>query len=106
MASKSSELKEIKRFGGKPQKNSGRGQHKKGDATVGPFTVDVKEYAKSYAISRANWAKICTDAAKNGNEPALMLAIGEGQDTVRVWVVADGMIQELIDAWEQVYGQG
>lgn len=104
MASKRTELSEIRRFGGSAQKNSGRGQHNKGDAELGPFTVDVKEYAKSYSISRANWAKICTDAAKNGNEPALMLALGEGQQTTRVWVVGDQMFKELLEAWEQRHG--
>lgn len=104
MVNKMTELSEIKRFGGKPQKNSGRGKFNKGDATVGPFTVDVKEYSKSYSISRANWAKICTDAAKNGNEPALMLAIGEDASTVRVWVVSDGMFKEMLSAWMENNG--
>jgi hypothetical protein len=105
MADARSELREISRFGGNAQKNSGRGKHKKGDATLGPFTVDVKEYAKSYSISRTNWAKICTDAAKNSNEPALMLALGEGQQTTRVWVVGDQMFKEMLSAWEEKYGE-
>lgn len=104
MANAKSELREISRFGGNAQKNSGRGKHRKGDATLGPFTVDVKEYSKGYSISRTNWAKICTDAAKNGNEPALMLALGEGQQTTRVWVVGDQMFKEMLGAWQQVYG--
>lgn len=105
MADSVTEKKEIKRFGGTPQKNSGRGKFNKGDAVLGNFTVDVKEYSKSYSISRANWAKICTDAAKNGNEPALMLALGEGAATVRVWVIGDDMFKEMQSAWEQVYGE-
>lgn len=105
MADKLTEKREIARFGGQPQKNSGRGQHKKGDAILGPFTVDVKEYAKSYAISRTNWAKICTDAARNGNEPSLMLALGEGQQTTRVWVVGDQMFKQMLEAWQEKYGE-
>jgi hypothetical protein len=105
MADARSELREIKRFGGSAQKNSGRGKHDKGDATLGPFTVDVKEFKISYSISRSNWAKICTDAAKNKNEPALMLALGEGQQTTRVWVVGDQMFKELLNAWQEKYGE-
>lgn len=104
MASKRTELSEIRRFGGSAQKNSGRGKHNKGDATLGPFTVDVKEYSKGYSISRTNWAKICTDSAKNGNEPALMLALGEGQQVTRVWVIGEQMFGEMLAAWEQVNG--
>jgi hypothetical protein len=104
MATANSEKREIARFGGKPQKNSGRGKFNKGDAVLGPFTVDVKEYKKSYSLSRENWAKICTDAAKNGNEPVLMLAIGDGAETVRIWAVGDQMFKSMLEAWEEKYG--
>lgn len=101
MATRKTELSEIKRFGGTPTKNSGRGQIQKGDAILFPFTVDVKEYRTSFSVSRENWAKICTDAARNGNEPSLMLAIGEGEATVRVWVVADEMFKQMLMAWRE-----
>lgn len=104
MADSKTERTEIKRFGGSAQKNSGRGKFNKGDATVGPFTVDVKEYGKSYSLSRANWAKICTDAAKNGNEPALNLVLGEGQAVTRLWVIGEGMMKELLEVWEEKHG--
>lgn len=105
MADKFSELAEIKRFGGTPQKNSGRGAHKKGDAILDPFTVDVKEYTKSYAISTNTWSKICTDAARNGNEPALMLALGDSGKIVRIWAISDAMFKQMHDAWMEKYGE-
>lgn len=90
-----SELKEIRRFGGVPQKNSGRGKHRKGDAVWGPFLVDVKEYAKSYSVSIKSWAKVSTDAAQEGLEPALSIVLGaEGTPRVRVWVITDEAMQE------------
>lgn len=103
MATKRSELSEIKRFGGKPQKNSGRG-FQKGDATWGVFLVDVKEYLKTFSLSRTVWGKISTDAAKHGKEPALMICLGEGKDTIRLWVVGDQMMQELKEAFEDKNG--
>jgi hypothetical protein len=103
MADARSELREIKRFGGSAQKNSGRGKHKKGDARLHNFIVDVKEYAKSFSISRTVWAKICTDAAKGGAEPALMLALGEGTQITRLWVIGDQMFKEMHQAWLEKY---
>ena len=68
-----SERGEISRLNGaKATKNSGRGRIQKGDAFYDRFTVDVKEYANSYSISRDNWAKICTDAVKNRTDPMLL----------------------------------
>lgn len=104
MADKKTELTEIKRFGGTPTKNSGRGKFNKGDAKVGPFTVDIKEASKTFQMSRTVWAKVSSDAVKNDNsEPALMIALGD-KHVVRLWVVGDQMFQEMLDAWEKVYG--
>lgn len=88
----------------KAQKNSGRGLYQKGDAVLDVFTVDIKEYAKTFGVSRTVWGKICSDAARNGNEPALMLALGAGRETVRLWIVADDMFKEMLDAWKEKYG--
>ena len=46
-----SERGEAKRDGAKLQKNSGRGQYQKGDATWRSFVVDYKEYEKSISIT-------------------------------------------------------
>jgi hypothetical protein len=104
LADAKTEAHEIGRFGGKAQKNSGRGATDKGDATLGPFLVDVKEYNKSYAISVDNWAKICSDAVKAGRlQPALNLVMGPVGQKVRVWVISDRMFKEMYDAWEEKY---
>lgn len=102
MADSKSELTEIRRFGGKPQKNSGRG-FQKGDATLGPFIVDVKEYAKTFGLSRDVWAKICSDAAKHRKEPALMICLGTGSNTTRLWVLGEEMFLSLLDAYKEKY---
>lgn len=102
-----SEEYEMKRDGMTPVKNSGRGRGvQKGDATLGPFLVDIKEYTKSFSVSREVWAKISTDAWKNGNrDPALKLVLGEeGINPTRVWVIGDNMFHEMLDAWNKVYG--
>lgn len=105
MADAKTEKQEIKKLGGKAQKNSGRGLYQKGDAILDPFTVDVKEFSKTFGLSRAVWAKVCTDAAKNGNEPALMVALGQGRETVRMWVISDSMFHEMHQAWLEKYGK-
>lgn len=104
MATDKTEKAEIKRFGGTPVKNSGRGLQK-GDAVLEPFLVDVKEYSESFSVSRANWAKISTDAIKNGRrQPAFMLALGsEGETPVRVWVIGDIMFKDMLQAWREKY---
>lgn len=100
-----SELEEIKRDGGKPQKNSGRGQYQKGDATLGPFCYDIKEYANSFGVSIAAWGKVCTDAFKSGRMiPAFKLVLGSGNKKVRLWVIGDDMFKEMLEAWEEKYG--
>lgn len=107
MATAKTELEEIKRFGGKPQPNSGRGAHRKGDATLGPFIVDVKEYAKGYTISIDTWAKICSDAVLSGRmQPALAIVLGEeGGSKTRVWAVSERMFLEMLGAWEEKYNE-
>ncbi len=92
-----SEASEVKRDSAKAQKNSGRGQYQKGDATLDIFTVDYKEYEKSFSISRDVWAKICTDAMRNGRtEPALKVILGSGNTKIRLWVVAEHIMEDYI----------
>ena len=109
MADIKSERDEIKRFGGKPQPNSGRGVFKKGDAILEPFMVDVKEYGKSYSVSIANWAKVSTDARKAGfYHPALNIVLGEANSRLprtRLWVVEEEMFHEMHEAWLEKYGE-
>jgi hypothetical protein len=102
-----SEKSEAKRDGAKLQRNSGRGILEKGDAKIGPFTIDYKEYDESFGVSRKVWAKAKLDAWKNGNSPALKLVLGnkESTDKVRLWVIDDTMFHEMLDAWQQVYSE-
>lgn len=101
MADNKTEAQEVKRFGGKTQKNSGRGAFSKGDATLGPFLVDVKEYEKTFGLSRQMWAKISTDAIrKERRVPALNVVLG---GDLRLWVVEERMFQEMLEAWQEKY---
>lgn len=73
-----SELEELKRLGAKPQPNSGRGKHNKGDGILdGKWIVDIKETGKSFGLSRNVWGKVCTDAAQSNKLPLLKVVIGE-----------------------------
>lgn len=92
-----SEQSEAKRDGARLQKNSGRGQYQKGDATLDIFTVDYKEYDKSFSVNKKNWSKICMDAWRNGNtEPALKVILGSGNDKTRLWIVREYIIEDYI----------
>lgn len=105
-----SEEAEIKRVGATPIKNSGRGI-KKGDFLLPPFLGDVKEYEEGFRVTRANWAKISTDAtARNdGSQPAYYLCLrpkGNPLATpLRLWVIGDSMMQEMYEAWKEKYGE-
>lgn len=100
-----SEESEAKRDGASLQPNSGRGKHKKGDATLGPFLIDYKEYAKSFGVSISVWSKLSRDAIMKGKkQPALKLVLGENDgNKTRVWVISDKMFHEMLDAWKEKY---
>lgn len=101
------ELAEIRRDGASPQKNSGRGMYQKGDATLGPFLIDYKEYDESFGVSRKVWAKLQKDAFSVGQKmPTLRLVLGSKSDPnkLRLWVVGDDMFREMLEAWEEKYG--
>lgn len=106
VATAKTEAAEIKRLGGIPQKNSGRGTHQKGDAILEPFLVDVKEAIKSFTLNTKVWGKVCTDAIKSGRrQPALMVALGE-EHPVRLWIIGDRMFKEMHAAWKEKYEVG
>jgi hypothetical protein len=97
---------EAARDGARLHRNSGRGPHEKGDATLGPFCVDYKEYTESFGVSRKVWAKCQLDALKMRAQPALRLVLGKtGEQPLRVWVIGDTMFQEMLEAWEEKYGE-
>jgi hypothetical protein len=91
-----SERGEIKRLNAKGIKNSGRGI-KKGDATWENFTVDFKEYPKGFTVNKDNWAKAVTDAIKNGNDPAIVVVLGEGNKKTRLAIVELSLLEQLIE---------
>lgn len=91
-----SERSESKRISAKQHKNSGRNT-KKGDATWENFTVDFKEYPKGFTINQDNWAKAVTDALKNGNDPAIIVVLGEGNRKTRLAIVELSLLEQLIE---------
>lgn len=95
-----SEASEAKRDGASLQPNSGRGQHKKGDAILYPFIIDYKEYSSSFSVSISNWAKLSKDAIIKGKiQPAFKLVLGKEADKkVRLWVISDEMFHEMLEA--------
>jgi outer membrane phospholipase A len=90
-----SEQSESKRIGAKQHKNSGRGTHK-GDATWENFTVDFKEVGKSFTINKEVWAKAVTDAIRNGNDPAIVVVIGEGNSKTRLAVIELSLLEQIL----------
>ena len=96
-----SERGEAKRDGAKLQKNSGRGKIQKGDAILGDFVVDYKEYSESISISKKIWAKVCTDAFKvsTSKHPILKLILGADKP-IRLAVVEWSLFEEMKEAWE------
>jgi hypothetical protein len=91
-----SEKSESKRLGAKQHKNSGRGTHK-GDATWESFTIDFKEVGKSFTLNKEVWAKATTDAIRNGNDPAIVVVIGESGIKTRLAVIEMSILEQLMD---------
>jgi hypothetical protein len=91
-----SEKNESKRINAKQHKNSGRNT-KKGDATWKNFTVDFKESSKSFTLNKDVWAKATTDAIRNGNDPAIVVVLGDGIKKVRLAIIELSILEEMID---------
>ena len=90
-----SEKSESKRINAKQHKNSGRNT-KKGDATWNNFIVEFKECSKSFSINKDVWAKITTDAIKNGGDPMIILILGEGSQKVRLAITEFDILKESL----------
>lgn len=90
-----SERGESKRIGAKQHKNSGRGTHK-GDASWENFTVDFKEVGKSFTINKDVWAKAVTDAIRNGNDPAIVIVLGESGIKTRLAVIELSLLEQIL----------
>ena len=91
-----SEKNESKRIGAKQHKNSGRNTHK-GDATWKNFTVDFKEVGKSFTINKDVWAKASTDAIRNGNDPAIIIVLGNEGTRTRLAVVELSLLEQIME---------
>jgi len=93
-----SEQSEAKRDGARLQKNSGRGWRQKGDAILDDLVIDYKEYEKSFGLSRKVWAKVCTDALKNGSRfyPVLKVILGD-KEKIRLAVISWDYLEYLKD---------
>ncbi len=104
MADAKSEKREIKADGARAQKNSGRGKFQKGDAILEPFCYDIKEYEKTFGLSDSVWSKVSNDAWQSGRRvPALKVVLGAVEPRRRLWVIEDGMFQEMLEAWREKY---
>lgn len=90
------EKSESKRIGAKQHKNSGRNT-KKGDATWQNFTVDFKENSKSFTLNHEVWAKAVTDAIRNGNDPAIVVVLGEGNKKVRLAIIELELLEQMVE---------
>ena len=91
-----SEKNESKRIGAKQHKNSGRNTHK-GDATWENFTVDFKEVGKSFTLNKDVWAKATTDAVRNGNDPAIVVVLGDSGIKTRLAVIELSLLEMILD---------
>jgi hypothetical protein len=90
-----SEKSESKRIGAKQHKNSGR-NNKKGDATWSNFTVDFKENSKSFTLNKDVWAKATTDAIRNGNDPAIIVVLGESGLKTRLAIIELDVLENIL----------
>ena len=83
-------------MGAKLNKNSGRGM-RKGDGTWRNFLVDWKFANKSFTLNKSVWAKVVTDTLKSDREknPALIIVLGEGNQTVRLAIIEQEVLEEL-----------
>ena len=90
-----SEKNESKRLGAKQHKNSGRNT-KKGDATWNNFTVDFKENSKSFTLNKDVWAKATTDAIRNGNDPVIIVVLGEKGIKTRLAIIEVDILESML----------
>lgn len=86
-----SERDEAKLDGARLQANSGRGKHRKGDATMDgiicKYVIDYKEYGKGIRITPELWAKLSTDAWMVDTEAEGVLKLVLGDRPLRLAVL-------------------
>lgn len=91
---------EIRKIGGQPIKNSGRGI-RKGDFTWKIFVGDIKLRMKSISVSQGTWAKVCSDTLKTdaNSFPLLVAVLGGDQTKTRLAVIEFSLLEELVDCY-------
>ena len=67
------------------------------DGTWRNFLVDWKFAKKSFALNKDVWSKVVTDTLKSDREknPALIIVLGEGNQTVRLAIIEQEVLEEL-----------
>lgn len=105
-----SERQEIIRDNARPTKNSGRSKTagEKGDARYPAknslITIDYKEASKSFNLNGDVLSKVNTDAAKNDDICGVLKVIFDGDTKTRVFIVAEDIFHEMMEAWCNQYG--
>lgn len=110
MPNDETEIYEVKRIGGKPTPNSGRGRKLKGDGIIHLageplLTIDVKEYGEGYTVSRTSWAKILSDARHNLTDPCLKIVLGREEPRPRIVAISEDFFNELLDCYRERHEQ-
>jgi hypothetical protein len=60
--------------------------------------VDIKEFTKSFGLSKAVWLKVSADAVKQYKRPALNVVLGENDGRkIRLWVISDADMMEYLE---------
>src|SRR5574338_450695 len=97
-----SEQGEAKRDGASLQSNSGRGYLQKGEAILGEYLVDYKEYTDGFRVSRRNWGKCVSDAWKMGKKPLLKLVLRDKNSghRLRLFVMEEKDFHEMLERLE------
>jgi C1A family cysteine protease len=91
------EIRMARRDGATIIKNSGRGEIK-GDAKKGPLWIDYKfTDKKSFALNKAEFAKLSSDAFKQSLEPVIAVIF---DSTTRMAIMDWGYVLELHEELE------
>lgn len=72
------------------------GDKKKGDAEWKNFTIDFKEVGKSFTLNKDVWAKATTDAIRNGNDPAIVVVLGDSGIKTRLAVIELSLLEQIL----------
>ena len=60
------------------------------------FRSNFKEVGKSFTINKDVWAKAVTDAIRNGNDPAIVIVLGESGIKTRLAVIELSLLEQIL----------